>query len=573
MTPSLILAAAAAGFAASPGASQPATVHAEMRTTAVLPIQLGPNARAQYRAVFDDIDSRRWAEASAKLDAMIDGPLHPAARAAIYLGKGSPKIEGGQLATLASLAPELPDAPTLVRLAQTRGATALPILPEARQLGWLGSAPHRGHAAGSAGDAQSGALAAQIMPLIKDDRPADAEAVLTANEQSLSPTTVTEWRQRVAWSYFLTGNDAAARALASKAQGEPGDWAAQADWVVGLAAWRQKDWDAASNAFAALARRTSDPEMIAAGHYWAARADMVRRQPDLVQPHLRAAGRLEETFYGMLARGAMGLAERKDDDGAGALRQVASHPNVRAALAFAEIGDLDRADTLIRWQARIGSPSEHCTLTAIAGKLNLPATQLWLAHNGPAGARTTIEGRYPMPGNWSPEGGWRVDRALVFAHTLQESNFKTNIVSPAGARGLMQVRPGTANDIARKRGEVFTGSLNRPSTNMEYGQSYIEQLRDMAQTGGLLPKVIAAYNAGPTPLDRWNASPGVRSDPLLYIESIPFWETRGYVTIVLRNYWMYQKQAGQQTVSRSALVQGMWPRFPGLKGAGGVRLQ
>ena len=149
-----------------------------------------------------------------------------------------------------------------------------------------------------------------------------------------------------------------------------------------------------------------------------------------------------------------------------------------------------------------------------------------------------------MPGNWSPDGGWRVDRALVFAHALQESNFRTNVVSPAGARGLMQVMPATAQYIARKKGTVMTGSLSSPSTNMEYGQSYIEQLRDMAQTGGLLPKVIAAYNAGPAPLDRWNMNEAARKDPLLYIESIPYWETRGYVTIVLRNYWMYQQQVG-----------------------------
>ena len=538
-----------------------------------LPVQLGPNARTQYRAIFDDIEAKRWVDATTKLDVMPEGPLHAVARSAIYLAKGSPKVEGAQLAALANAAPELPDAPTLVRLASARGAETLPILPEARSLGWLGSSPRRGRVAGVDGDPVASELAGQILPLIKNDQPTEAEAIVTANEGTLSPAALTEWRQRVAWSYFLTGNDAAARALAAKAQSASSDWAAQADWVVGLAAWRQKDWAAASTAFSSLARRSSDPEMIAAGHYWSARADMVRHQPDLIQPHLRTAARLEETFYGMLARGAMGLSDAKDDDGAGAIRQVAAHPNVRAALALAEIGEAERADTLVRWQARIGSPSEHATLTAIAGKLSLPSTQLWLAHNGPAGARTTIEGRYPMPGGWSPDGGWRVDRALVFAHTLQESNFRTNVVSAAGARGLMQVRPGTASDIARKRGTVFTGSLSSPSTNMEYGQSYIEQLRDMAQTGGLLPKVIAAYNAGPAPLDRWNTNAAAGKDPLLYIESIPYWETRGYVTIVLRNYWMYQQQAGEQTVSRSALVQGMWPRFPGLSGAQSVRFE
>jgi len=532
-----------------------------------LPVQLGPNARAQYRAIFDDIDAGRWTDASTKLDVMPEGPLHSVARAAIYTAKNSPKVDGVQLAMLATAAPNLPEAPALVRLASARGVEAVPTLPEARSLGWLGTSPRRGRTATTEGDAVASVMGQRILQLIKDDQPAQAETLLISNEPNLTAEGLTEWRQRVAWSYYIEDDDVNARRLATVAQGGTGPWAAQADWVVGLAAWRQKDWTAASNAFASLARRSYDPEMIAAGHYWAARADMVRHQPDLIQPRLRAAARLEETFYGMLAQGAMGLAATKDDSGIGAIRQVVGHPNVRAALALAEIGESDRADALIRWQARIGSPAEHATLTAIAGKLDLPSTQLWLAHNGPAGAKTTIEGRYPMPGNWSPEGGWRVDRALVFAHALQESNFRTNVVSPAGARGLMQVMPATAQLIARRKGTVMTGSLTSPSTNMEYGQSYIEQLRDMAQTGGLLPKVIAAYNAGPAPLDRWNLNAAAGKDPLLYIESIPYWETRGYVTIVLRNYWMYQQQSGQKTVSRTALVQGIWPKFPTLASA------
>jgi hypothetical protein len=62
-------------------------------------------------------------------------------------------------------------------------------------------------------------------------------------------------------------------------------------------------------------------------------------------------------------------------------------------------------------------------------------------------------------------------------------------------------------------------------------------------------------------------------DPLLYIESIPYWETRGYVPIVLRNYWIYEGKAGRGSASRKALAQGMWPRFPGLPGADAVRME
>jgi soluble lytic murein transglycosylase len=178
-----------------------------------------------------------------------------------------------------------------------------------------------------------------------------------------------------------------------------------------------------------------------------------------------------------------------------------------------------------------------------------------------------------MPG-WRPTKGWRVDQSLVFAHALQESNFRTNAVSPAGATGIMQVRPGTAGDIARSRGDYFSPrQLTEPSANIEYGQSYMEYLRDYSGTGGLLPKVIAAYNAGPAPIAEWNSRQMDGGDPLLYIESIPYWETRGYVPIVLRNYWIYEQKAGKGSTSRTALAQGMWPRFPGMPGAIAVRIQ
>ena len=70
----------------------------------------------------------------------------------------------------------------------------------------------------------------------------------------------------------------------------------------------------------------------------------------------------------------------------------------------------------------------------------------------------------------------------------------------------------------------------------------------------------------------WEGRLRDRGDPLLYIESIPFYETRGYVPIILRNYWMYQRNAGEDATSLGALAQGMWPRFPGAPGAVAVRL-
>ena len=158
-------------------------------------------------------------------------------------------------------------------------------------------------------------------------------------------------------------------------------------------------------------------------------------------------------------------------------------------------------------------------------------------------------------------------------YRLQESNFRASVVSPAGARGLMQIMPAAATDHARKIGVSGNArDLSQPEVNLAFGQEHLGMLRDSGATDGLLPKIMAAYNAGLSPVTRWNSEVRDQGDALLYMESIPYWETRGYVAIVMRNYWMYERQAGGNSPSREALAQGMWPTFPELSGGRGVRL-
>ena len=145
---------------------------------------------------------------------------------------------------------------------------------------------------------------------------------------------------------------------------------------------------------------------------------------------------------------------------------------------------------------------------------------------------------------------------------IQESSFRAEAVSPADAVGLMQVRPGTAGDTARARGQsISVAGLKRPETNLDHGQAFIELIRRSNATRGQLPKVIAAYNAGPVPVDRWNYT-NDKGDPLLWIESIPYWETRYYVPAVLRNMWVYQGLAGAPQPTLRALAEHRWPTFP-----------
>lgn len=549
-----------------PAAAQPETI----------PAQLDAEQRAGYRIVFSAIRDKKWVDARLQLATMKPGPLHTIAMAALVVAPGSPKATAEELAKLVFEAPELPQAEQLARMAKARGASELPTLPYTQALSWIGGAPIRARAKSLKSDQIAAQLAIKMQPFIKEDRGSDAQQLLESTP-GLTPEAQSEWQQKIAWVYFVSGDDVNARLMAAKARQGSGEWAIQADWVSGLAAWRQQDCAGASDAFASVATRSTDIELRSAGLYWASRADMACGRADRIEARLKGAAQYDETFYGLLARQTLGI--RTPVDRANDIRITADwqtlgrRPNLRVAAALVEIDEDVLADEVFKRQARIGDPADYAALLRVAGALNLPSTQIWLSHNAPAGASPGLAARYPAP-NWTPDGGWRVDKALVYAHTLQESKFRTDVVSAAGAYGLMQVRPGAASDMSRTRGmRADRAALTRPSTNIEIGQSYLEWLRDQPATGGLLPKVIAAYNAGSVPVEAWNTIVKDGGDPLLYIESIPYWETRGYVVTVLRNYWVYERESGKAvSPSRAALSQGLWPRFPGLPGAPSVRI-
>ena len=541
--------------------------------------QLDAGQRENYRAVFQAIRDGKWSDASARLEAMGDGPLHPVALAELYLAKGSPTVSADQLSAILARGTDLPQAPRLVALLQRRGGDlAVPSLPQPRRLLPARGAPRRLAARSDRADAASARLAQQIRPFIKEDRAGEMEGYLLAAQEDLGPAGRTEWQQRIAWTYYLAGDDENALRLAITAGQGTGEFAAMADWVAGLAAWRQDRCEVAGKAFQSVASRARDDEMRAAGLFWSARADMACQHPERVQARLRTAARLPETFYGLLAARSLGItppppvqpAMMADTEWSA----MAPHSNARAAIALAEIGETALAEDMLRWQARIGDPGEHLALTHLAAQLSLPGTQIYLAHNSPDGRQVDASARYPRPG-WTPANGWQVDQNLIWAHSLEESVFRVSATSGAGARGLMGIMPGTAEQLDRREGLNGTGRarLADPAVNMAYGQRMLTWLRDLESTGGLLPKVIAAYNAGPGANIKWNPNLRDGGDPLLWIESIPYIETRAYVGLVLRNYWMYERQAGKPSTSQTALAQGMWPRFPGLAGQTAVRME
>ena len=510
--------------------------------------------------VFAAIRRNRWAEAQAGIASLPRSVLTPVAKAELYTAKGSPVVPLQQIQTLVAEAPDLPQAEQLARMALARGATVVPQYVPRRPTAWLGNSPSRYKAKPVSGEPAADQLRSQLGPLIKADDAVNAELLLMQSAPYLSYEARAEAGQRIAWSYYAIGRDADARRVADTyRQAATGDWASQAAWVSGLASWRLNDCESASRSFREVASRATQRELSAAGFYWAARAEQACRRPGSVEGLLKQAATSPESFYGLLARESLGISKSLPADRHNGLGRVESIPNVQRAEELVKIGQPWLAEDMIKHQAQIGRVQDHHELIELTKKLDLPGAQYWLAHNGQYGATVDAVDRYPVP-RWIPRNGWRIDPALALAHMRQESNFRVSVVSPAGAVGLMQVLPTTANQMARRNG-YDAGSLYDPYANIEYGQSFIEAMRVSSATQGQLPKIIAAYNAGPLPVSRWSATLG-GGDPLLWIESIPYWETRFYVPSVLRNLWVYQGIAKSETPTLSALAQHRWPAFP-----------
>ena len=446
-------------------------------------------------------------------------------------------------------------------MAATRGVIAARALPE-RPIVGLGAGPRRGRARSVAGDPAADALRLQLDPLLKTDQADAAETLLLPSAPLMSPEARAEAAQRVAWSYYGLGRDADAIRVAEAGRlGATGDWAVAASWVSGLASWRQNDCTSAGLRFSEVALGAREPEHAAAAAYWGARSAQACRQPGAVAPLLKTAARSAESFYGLVARETLGMATRLPAPAPADTRSIDGLPNVRRAAALVAIGERALAEETLRHQARLGRPTDQRALIAMAQKLDLAGVQYWLATNGQPGTAVDPATRYPRP-RWTPQNGWRVDPALAFGHVIQESNFRSGAVSQVGAVGLMQVRPGTAGDTARARGAAFdVAALTDPAVNLDYGQAFIELLRRNPATRGQLPRIIAAYNAGPVPVDRWNSIVD-KGDPLLWMESIPYWETRFYVPAVMRNMWVYQGLEGKDQPTLKAIAQHKWPAFP-----------
>lgn len=413
-------------------------------------------------------------------------------------------------------------------------------------------------------------LKTKIKRYLRRGSPERAEKRLWAFERRnlLSPAEFNKLLGDIANGYFFDNQDAKALALASMASDASQGLISQPDWVAGLAAWRLGDCDQAAKHFEKVARSpVAGDWTAAAGAYWSARSYLVCRQPEKVADLLHIATSFPRTFYGLIAARQLG---QKPDLNWTAPAFTRNHydlikdlQSVQRAIALAQTGKIMLADMEVSDTWRRTRGTRHEALLGLASRLGLAGTQLKIGKIEEQKRRTALDSTlYPIP-DTEPEGGFTLDRALIFAIMRQESEFNSWARSHAGARGIMQVMPRTASYISRDRSLRFGSriKLDDPRYNMALGQKYVQTMLGKDFADGNLFKTLTAYNAGPGNLRKWLRKINFQDDPLLFIESIPARETRNYIERVISNYWIYQMRMKQPVRSLDMVARGGWPMY------------
>ena len=415
-----------------------------------------------------------------------------------------------------------------------------------------------------------------IRAYVRDDKANAAQRYLDGPMRAgLSKAEYAKVQERIAASYFIENDNENAYRVASEIAASHSTEVPMGNWYAGLAAWRMERYEIAARHFEKLAKsNTAGSWTRSAGGFWAARAYLADHKPQKVAPMLEIAASTGANFYGLLAARQLGREIKftwiePTLDRAGFQALVADSAVARA-VALVQIGKRDEAEMeLVRAHGWLPSSLDQPML-ALATTFRMPAVALQVANAANLGSRSEDgkfiinAGLYPIP-DYRPANGYRVDRALLFALMRQESKFRPDVTSSAGARGLMQIMPATASLIARDKslGGKNKDRLLDPAFNLALGQQYLEKLMGSGQQCDNLFTLATAYNGGPGNLSRWLVNINFKGDPFLFIESIPAQETRTYIERVLTNFWIYRERLGRPSQSLDATAAGTWPAYGG----------
>lgn len=557
------------------------TVGTGVRDDLNLPAVLSTADAERYRQALALDRAQRFADADRQLKGVGDRLLVGVVLAQRYLEDGY-KPSAAELADWLRQYRDLPQAAAIHNMAQKsrakRGQLPGPVREETSDFGGESMSPVSSRVpvpTKSRSTAQSVLVQkydAQLKRLVRQGEPRQAAAILDKPEirDALSTAEFDDWRRRVAWGYFLEGEDEQALKYAAAAAERSRAHVPQADWVAGLAAFRLSRFDNAQHHFEELAAsRTAISWDNTAGAYWGGRVALKLRQPNEAVRLWRIAAEQPRTFYGLLALRQLGRPLPFDwtppplppDQ----LARLMRLDGARRAIALAEIGEQSLSEREIaRLQA--GNRDEMVSaLLGLAVRIGTPAAQYRLGQLWRDNRNQRYDtALYPLP-PWEPAGGYQVDRALVFAFMRQESGFNARARSSAGASGLMQLMPATASRIDpmglpanQRKAQIFA-----PEYNIDLGQRYLQRLMDTSLVGQNLIFLAAAYNAGPGGVQRWREAIEHREDPLIFIESVPVAETRNFIMRVLANFWIYRDRLGLPTMSLDQVASNRWPLYEG----------
>jgi len=410
----------------------------------------------------------------------------------------------------------------------------------------------------------------QVSRNVLRDRMTVTEKMLATESRRMTPAGHAEARAMLARGHLSNHRfDRVLKQAGIAIQGQGGGKRLGA-YYAGLAHWAEDRHIAALEAFR-LAAATDGGKLGDVGgaiDYWHARAALRAGLYSEAISALEKAVRWPRDIYGQLAHAQLARLRPYDWTPAGGDRRViealmANEP-VRRALALMQVGEVSRADMELQRLMRRASREDGALLLLAAGALSAPSSAYRIARIRRANYGEIHDpALYPLP-NWRTRGDDMIGRALLLAVARRESGYNPEARSGRGARGLMQLMPGTAGYMAEQNGfpRRELRLLHDPEISLKYGQAYLGYLAEKVEPEGCLIHMLTAYNAGPGNLAKWKKRFGDRNDPLLFLELMGSRETRHFVRDVLAAYWVYRDRLGEPVPSQELLASNRWPRLP-----------
>ncbi len=314
--------------------------------------------------------------------------------------------------------------------------------------------------------------------------------------------------------------------------------------------------------FEAMAKLSTLPDSVSQANYWLGRARAEAGDAKGARAAYEVAAAYGTIYYGLLARSELGLKPvelRPLPSAASSEATFNARDAVRAINLLVAANQNDMAAVLLRnlVQRELKTGGELVLAARLAQKID--AHHLAIAIADIADKRGVPLDLFSFPKDGLPTTKLAaVDMAAIYAITRTESRFQPDAVSRSGAKGLMQLMPSTARETAKKIGVAYSpGRLTSdPEYNTLLGSSYLA--RQLEAYDGSLLLAAAAYNAGAGNANKWIAAFGDpradNVDPVVWVELIPFEETRKYVQRVLGNYLVYRARLGGSEISPTAAL-------------------